>query len=639
MRQEQYTGRCYHPGCLQQPTRYALDGRGYCAAHGDLGAATLTPSSIPAYFRHLLSEHVSAKAGTPGTRGPRQQKSPNALLVSWILTSGNWHRFEQVGSISGGDRAGGVPPATLATVTTADWDDWGATVMDSWLRLPDGPRATPVYYVATYVLNGAMHCVTSPGFPMTGNSPDSRAFLGLPSEWPASPETPALSDEPGLGDEETLQDLLPRVLDAFPGGVGTLPNNPITAANRGAIWHGGKLAFKLEGGWELSETRRPFFTHGGDRGRVRVSISPSDDVDTLLSPDDLIAKVKLLNPLTQDVARMVLAQLGNPTAGTRPHWPLLEPVLITEDAMLKYKGFDRYGIERRKLRERLRQEMELLGALRFELEDYKIGHPSAHRRSSISYSGRLFDVETVRMYQESLLGERTVTGMAWSVRAGQWAKYFLSAAGRVWLAQTSQTLLELDHTRGVPLMAKKIGEYLTDLTPIVPRLEPLIIGHLLAQIGELPQERFRTKDWAGVTRDQFDAAMNLLQLRAVFSSVAWPDGYGPDDRDRVKGWVPKWLSSHVTIQVVPAGGLKNDRMLSRTKRGPVSKPPAAAQLVDGPAIRRARTERNWHQTALAKYLGVTVPYLSQIETGKRHPSIELAARIRAWLTKPLCADE
>ena len=59
--------------------------------------------------------------------------------------------------------------------------------------------------------------------------------------------------------------------------------------------------------------------------------------------------------------------------------------------------------------------------------------------------------------------------------------------------------------------------------------------------------------------------------------------------------------------------------------------PTREQRIDGAALRRIRTERNWRQDELAQRLGISKGYLSAIETGKRLPSSDLAARIRDWL--------
>ncbi len=55
--------------------------------------------------------------------------------------------------------------------------------------------------------------------------------------------------------------------------------------------------------------------------------------------------------------------------------------------------------------------------------------------------------------------------------------------------------------------------------------------------------------WAGRVRDRFDDAMQALVEAAVFATVDWPDGYGPGDADRSKGWATPWLAAKVVISV------------------------------------------------------------------------------------------
>ena len=53
--------------------------------------------------------------------------------------------------------------------------------------------------------------------------------------------------------------------------------------------------------------------------------------------------------------------------GRKPQAPLLEPVRITADAILQYKGIRRWGMEHRLLHERIVTEMEHLRSLHFDV--------------------------------------------------------------------------------------------------------------------------------------------------------------------------------------------------------------------------------------------------------------------------------
>ena len=75
-----------------------------------------------------------------------------------------------------------------------------------------------------------------------------------------------------------------------------------------------------------------------------------------------------LGPFTADVALAVLAQLCEPIGFNRPKLPMLEPVRITADAVLLYKGIQRYGAERRLLYEQVCEAMESLRSLEFDAD-------------------------------------------------------------------------------------------------------------------------------------------------------------------------------------------------------------------------------------------------------------------------------
>jgi DNA-binding XRE family transcriptional regulator len=359
--------------------------------------------------------------------------------------------------------------------------------------------------------------------------------------------------------------------------------------------------------------------------------------DPLPTTEALWAFVESLNPFTADVALAVLAQMVEPSTGDRPKYPLLQPVRITANAILRYKGIQRYGAERRLLEHRVYEEMERLRGLTFDVERVKAYDAGTDRwpKEGASWEGdRLFDIVKVEKWQETLIGgERQRIEVAWSVRAGQWAYWWLNAQGRVYVSRMARVLLELDHRENRPaaVMAKKIGQLLA-LWRASETLERRIDG-LLQDIGELPEPQKRDKDWAGRTRDRFDEAMLTLQEAGVFVNVEWPDGYGPGDKDRSKGWVAGWLAAKVRITLPSTAPELPEPppKLPAPKRKRRAKQPAKVQLLDGSAIRRARTERGWTQQDLARHLGIAPAYLSQIESGKRLPSKELAGKLKVWL--------
>jgi len=436
-----------------------------------------------------------------------------------------------------------------------------------------------------------------------------------------------------------------HIPDAFRNGSALVPDNPATATVIAAIYAGGPQARNLVGGWKVSPSGGPVFERwlrNGGRILTYPGIEARPDAP-LPTAESLWSFVERLGPFTADVALAVLAQMVEPSNGNRPQYPLLEPVPITAEAILRYKGIQRYGMERRILEMRIAEAMDQLQALRFDVEQLRTIDPATNKpvRGGASWRGdRLFDIVKVTKWQEDLFGERKQIGVGWTVRAGQWAYYWFNAQGRVWLARMSKVLLELDHRENRPaaVFAKKIGWYLSTVANRSRKFY-IQIRKLLEDIGELPVPEARDKHWAGRTRNRFDEAMLTLREAGVLQTVEWPDGCGPEDSDRSKGWVQRWLDAHVSGTLPEAAPELPRRQAVQAlppRRRRRHKDPAPEQTqIDGLAIRKARMERNWSQEELARHLGISRSYLAKLETGKRLPSQDLARKLEAWLAEQI----
>jgi DNA-binding XRE family transcriptional regulator len=405
-----------------------------------------------------------------------------------------------------------------------------------------------------------------------------------------------------------------------------------------ALWKGGAKARHLQGGWQATETGRPIYQHRGRKGG-RILVYPHGAPSAtapLPTPEALWELIAQLNPFTADVALAVLAQLCEPSVGRKPQAPFLEPVRITADAILQYKGIRRWGGERRLLHERVFEEMERLRSLHFDVDKYPERHPTTGKwdPQGISWQGdRLFDIVKVDLYQQSLFGDREHIAVSWSVRAGQWAHWWLNAQGRVWVGRMARILLEFDHReqRGAAVMAKKIGQRLVLLGDILPVGTPITrrIDHILEDIGELPTPDQRPRNWLGRTRNRVEAGLDLLQEAGV-CAVGWPEGYSSIPNRR-------WLETKIQLTVpetLPALPPPVPEVLPVPRATPtrrLQRRPKMQTPIDGTTIRQIRLERHWSQRALAKHLGITRPYLAQIENGVRSPSSLLAAKVQAWL--------
>ncbi len=436
----------------------------------------------------------------------------------------------------------------------------------------------------------------------------------------------------------------PAIPTAFPDDHGRLPNNPVIAAGLAALWKGGPKARHLQTGWQESPAGGPIYQHLGRTGG-RILVYPAgrrSAADPLPTPAGLWDAVTQYTPWTADVALAVLAQLCEPSVGKKPQYPLLESVRITADALLHYTSFQRWGRERRLLHERVAEEMARLQQLQFDVEHYPVWDATTQQwaAAGMSWKGdRLFDIVEVELYQESLVGARARVEVCWLVRAGQWARWWLNAQGRVWIGHLARVLLTLDQreTRGGAVIAKKLGQRMLLLGDALHLQGSMTrrIDHLLADIGELPTRPHRTRHWAGRTRERFDAGLLVLQDVGVFGTLHWPDGYGPGASDRSKGWVEGWLAARVEMGLSGTPALPALPAASSPLSPPARpRPSRRAGTVEGITIRQVRQARGWSQEALARALDISVPYLSQIETGKRFPSPKLTHKLQTWLQRP-----
>lgn len=461
---------------------------------------------------------------------------------------------------------------------------------------------------------------------------DGNAQVGAESPfWPPEKEWAARTRE--------------NVPNAFPDGIANVPINPAINAGLCAIRKGGQKAPTLTAGWRENNGQVVYGHRIKKGGQVLFYFSPAQASGPIPTTDTLWKFVESLSPFTSDVVLAVLAQLCEPGGGDRPKAPLLETIKITADTILQYKGSHRRGEDKQELRSRVHDEMERLRALRFDVRRVGGHNPDTGKYdpTGITWEGdSLFDIVKVERYQETLFKGRDVIETSWSVRAGHWAKWWLNSdARRIWVGRMARAILELDHRQQRPAhqLAKNISQVLIFTGPN-SKMEPIVrrIDRLLEDAGELPVPAKRNSNWAGRTRERFDNALLVLKDVGIIMSVTWEnDKHGPGDPDRSKGWVTAWLNTKIEItlpELAPALPARPTAAIA----GPANKPrrrtkrAGKAQPLTGVDLRQTRTTRGWRQAVLANHLGISTPYLSQIETGKRAPSAALANKISDWLT-------
>lgn len=441
------------------------------------------------------------------------------------------------------------------------------------------------------------------------------------------------------------------VANAFVGGVAQIPNNPMVAAAFTAIFKGGPKARSLINGWDVDENGIIKYRHLGRRGG-EIAIYFDVPNRTALNRGAMLAEqtalIESFNPLTADTLLAVFAQICEQSTGNRSFYPLTTPVLISTNAILKYKGVKRWGWERSDLRRRIKQELELLSRLRFDVLQFPSYDPAikSWNHKGVSVVGdKIIDVIDGDVISVLLDNREKLLDAMWSVRIGHWGRWWLNAQAKVWLGEIPQNLIEFDHraNRGAANMAKKIGISTTVLLEALKSRGYVErrIDHLLETIGELPIMEARDSHWAGRTRDRFDEALMRLQEAGVFEKVEWLSGGGPGDTDRNKGWVEQWLGGKIriyrknaTIRSDADNPSKSGRKNGRRKTARSSGAGIDNPFSTGRIIRKRRIASSMTQSQLAKKLNISNAYLSKIENQKVPVTKSIMQRLVNYLGDP-----
>lgn len=401
-----------------------------------------------------------------------------------------------------------------------------------------------------------------------------------------------------------------------------VPNNPVISAGLIAIHNGGPNARSLVGGWCEEASGGPIYRYQHRQTLlVYPTLEPSYQLDLV---DALWRFVEGFRQDTADVALAVLALMCTPKDGSTPVTALLDPVIITDQEIADYLCPDRKTGLSHHIYNRIHAAMEQLQALSFDVDFSKTSRPGA--RDGLSWKGdRLFDIVNVEHLQYDLFGERTSLALAWAVRAGMWAYYWFNPKTLRYVGKMSRASLALDSRRGRSLV-RKIGQRLLLLSQVSRQRGKvsILVSTLLSDIGELLSPEKRTHSWASTIRDALESAIaELLELN-IFRQVEWPDGGGPQDIDRNKGWTDRWLNSRIFVRV------SDNTNPSRTKLTWLTERPRSRPITDLIRIIRTNAANPMLQATVAKTLGVSRPYLSLIESGRKRPSKKLRLAIIKW---------
>ncbi|OIQ53126.1 helix-turn-helix domain-containing protein [Neomoorella thermoacetica] len=376
------------------------------------------------------------------------------------------------------------------------------------------------------------------------------------------------------------------------------------------------------------------YSSSNSNGQVLVWVDPRVESEMAVWTMEQIENyLSTLSDFTADVALSVLSALAEAKA------PLLQPTIINADKIIKQKGMQAWGQNQKILRQIIEQEMENLQHLRFEVQQLPAIDPETGKWNTKGFNwqrDRLFDIVRIEKYDQNNIA------IMWSVRAGQWAYYFLSPSARRWVCNLAGALIRLSHRqdRKAEVIAKRIGYYTMMLRWRLAKGQPLRWN--IKSLCEAIKLDPTTDSHPGRFREAFENALEMLVEKRIFDRIEYPHGYW-NDVDRSKGWVERWLEYEITF-VLPneneINEIENQDALpvettTKTKKTKARRQKTTKKIeINGQEIKRIRQERNWRQEELARYLRISRQHLSNIENGKVQPRPELNQKILEWLRQP-----
>ena len=421
---------------------------------------------------------------------------------------------------------------------------------------------------------------------------------------------------------ETSERGSPMSVDAFPGGVGRIPNNPVVFAVISAIWAGDER-------WGRGHNDEHVYVHRGRSGNSRVTIRTDHARETGEDGQDTAPEVSSpFEPMDADVLVAVLVELGHAVEKRSDFDPRTDTVTISAESLYRLLGRrPRHGEERRQLLESIQASLDRLSSISAEVRDYYLSNEPVV----------LEDTAVLRVIEQRTrpYSDGRPVDVEWKLKAGGWVAPWLTA-DRKWLASVPQRLLQMDarRTRPEEHLARKIGLRLL-LLARVTKTRPLRIRvrNLLRDVGEMPgdDELAHDRQWRKAVVDRTNDALQKLVDEGILDvDVRWDSLADPNaSTQRVRGFLERWLDS------APEFYLHEDldpRRGSLPKQlGP--RPSPAAPVTLGERLALARQEAELTQEVLAAKLGMSAGWLSQIERGSVRPSTAAAERMEAWLCK------
>ena len=307
---------------------------------------------------------------------------------------------------------------------------------------------------------------------------------------PSSPE-PWLFQPPAAASAAWPDDPLPRARPAR-----RIPDHPLISALFAALMAAGPSAAAC--GWRgVGSGARNLQRNGAWRTEICLEAGAQDDAWRALAS---------ISPLSLDLLAILLSRPddGAQHGGVR---------LIRTTEVLEEKGCRRFGDERLALQRQLAAEVQALRRLTAEP-----GGPL------------LFNLTPLESSEVAFLYE-----------PGPWLEaLFREGSTRA----LPSRVFRFDHraNRGADVLAKKLAISLTLSLGEHAAAAPRSVRSLLQQVGLAPTGLATRQGRGGRLADRFDEALLRLQEHGLFQVR-----YRGADPERTKGWVRRWLASHVVI--------------------------------------------------------------------------------------------
>jgi hypothetical protein len=251
--------------------------------------------------------------------------------------------------------------------------------------------------------------------------------------------------------------------------------------------------------------------------------------------------------------------------------------------------------------------------------------------------GRLWHLMGIRYhYQQSLLGEKELTGMTFIVKAGLWAKYFLNEEGKksktalyqsgllpkalleavmsVWQHREGAArlmvwlLFKAQFNRQYPLNVQSLMEVAYGVERIEQARHNSELRKKLANSWDEDLMTLHDRGW----KLNFDPETYPLSIQ--------PSGFGRDTAQRPRGFFEQLLSARLWI--IPEDSLLQEASSLHVAEDHTlpSDPPAERSplmILTGSQVRAMRIAKGWSQRKLASLTGMSQGLISLIENEER----------------------